>query len=442
MERTRNSISGECLQIFKNSAWLLLERGFTLLATAIIGIWMARYLGPEQFGLFSYALALVSLFLPLAQCGLEEIAVREVVKEPEAEGEILGSAAVINLLGSMALVALAMATQYILAPLDTSTLLLVAILSLGFMFQALESPDYVFQARLQSRISALARNTATGLGTALKAGVMLSGGSVALLAAASSLQRGCTGALILLGYKRSGGRPASWRCTGGRMLGLLSQSWIHLLQAFAILSFLRIDQVMLQEMKGPQAVGTYAVAVRLTEVWYTVPHVLGISLFPGIIERVRAGRHVLLPYMQTIYALLIWTALLAAGTVTLFSREIVDLLFGAAYHDAAPILSLQIWSGVMIFFIVARQKLLTAENKLLLGLCIDVGVFAINIPLNLLLIPGYGGLGASMASLGAMAAAQVLACFFSPTIRTSLWMFAKALAAPLRLVTRNARSRP
>ena len=64
-----------------------LRMGFGLL----IGVWVARYLGPEKFGLLNYAIAFVSLFNVFATLGLNNIVVRELVRKPSEKGEILGT---------------------------------------------------------------------------------------------------------------------------------------------------------------------------------------------------------------------------------------------------------------------------------------------------------------------------------------------------------------
>ncbi|MDE5124445.1 MAG: oligosaccharide flippase family protein, partial [Trichodesmium sp. St19_bin1] len=87
----RQKINPNSQQIIGNTAWLLgdkfLRMGFGLL----IGVWVARYLGPEKFGLLNYAIAFVSLFNVFATLGLNNIVVRELVRKPSEKGEILGT---------------------------------------------------------------------------------------------------------------------------------------------------------------------------------------------------------------------------------------------------------------------------------------------------------------------------------------------------------------
>ena len=76
---------------FTNTSWLLGERILRMAISLFVGIYVARYLGPERFGLLSYALSFVSLFSALASLGLDDILVRELVNQPEKRQNLLGT---------------------------------------------------------------------------------------------------------------------------------------------------------------------------------------------------------------------------------------------------------------------------------------------------------------------------------------------------------------
>jgi O-antigen/teichoic acid export membrane protein len=62
-----------------------------MLAGFFVGVWVARYLVPENYGILSYSLAFVALFQGIAKLGLDGIVVRELVKFPEKRDEFLGT---------------------------------------------------------------------------------------------------------------------------------------------------------------------------------------------------------------------------------------------------------------------------------------------------------------------------------------------------------------
>src|SRR5690554_5990569 len=67
----------------KNSAWMMAEYAFKVLAAIFVTIYVARYLGPVDFGLLSYALAVVAISMAVSRLGMESILVRELSRFPE-----------------------------------------------------------------------------------------------------------------------------------------------------------------------------------------------------------------------------------------------------------------------------------------------------------------------------------------------------------------------
>ena len=59
------------VMIVDNIGWLFIDRFLRMGVGLLVGVWVARYLGPAQFGMLNYALAFVALFGVVAtRCGL------------------------------------------------------------------------------------------------------------------------------------------------------------------------------------------------------------------------------------------------------------------------------------------------------------------------------------------------------------------------------------
>ena len=78
------------MEYFKNSSWMIFEYIVKIISVFFVTIYIARYLGPESFGLLTYALAILSIFMVLSRLGMESILVREVSKSKEKTSLILG----------------------------------------------------------------------------------------------------------------------------------------------------------------------------------------------------------------------------------------------------------------------------------------------------------------------------------------------------------------
>ncbi len=85
---------------FANTSWLLGERILRMIVSLFVGIYVARYLGPERFGLLSYANSFVGLFTAIATLGLDGIVVRELVKLPRQRDKLLGTSFLLKVAGA------------------------------------------------------------------------------------------------------------------------------------------------------------------------------------------------------------------------------------------------------------------------------------------------------------------------------------------------------
>ena len=120
------------------------EQILRLIAGLFVGVWVARYLGTEQFGIFSYAIAFAAIFSSIAKLGLDGILVRDLVREPNQRDIYLGTAFWLKLAGALiTLGAVALATQ--LTSNNRTTSLYILIIASGPIFQSFEVVDFYFQ---------------------------------------------------------------------------------------------------------------------------------------------------------------------------------------------------------------------------------------------------------------------------------------------------------
>jgi O-antigen/teichoic acid export membrane protein len=163
--------------------------------------------------------------------------------------------------------------------------------------------------------------------------------------------------------------------------------------------YMKIDQVMIKNMMSEESVGYYAAAVRLCEAWYFIPVTLCNAIFPAIVNAKNVSEEFYNNRMQKLYDLLTWMAIGIAVPVTIFSGQIIQLLFGNEFSPAAPVLTIYIWAGVAVFLGVASSQYLINENLTKLSFIRTLVGMILNVVLNLILIPLYGIIGSSIATL-------------------------------------------
>jgi O-antigen/teichoic acid export membrane protein len=428
----REKLEGrEYLQdVLGNTGWLLADRAVRMAGGVLVGVWVARYLGPTQFGLLSFAIAFVALFSALAGLGLDGIVIRDLVRDPANADEILGTAFVLRLLSGALTFLVVLAAIFLLRPGDTLTCWLVGITAGGMIFSAFDTIDLSFQANVQSRFSVYAKSSAFVLASAAKVGCILAKAPLVAFAAAGFAEIVIGSVGLLITYRASGRRVRSWKSEGHTAFRLLMDSWPLILSGFAIMVYMRIDQVMIGEMVGSTEVGVYSVAVQLVEAWYFLPMIVTSSVFPAIVEAREMGESAFYGRLQRLYNLMAFMAYAIALPVTFLAAWVVRLLYGTAYVKAGPMLAVLIWSILFTNLGVARSTFLTTMNWTRVHfLTVALGAL-INVALNFVLIPAYGGMGAVIASCAAYWFASHGACLVYSPLKKTGFMMTKAMLYP------------
>jgi O-antigen/teichoic acid export membrane protein len=414
-------------KILNNTVWLLADRVLRLSVGVVIEIAIARYLGPDQFGLISYAIALVALFSTLSTLGLDSIVIRDIVRQPEAKNALLGTAFTLKWIASGFTWLLVVGVVFLLRPGDSLTHWLVGITAAGILFQAFDTIDLWFQSQVQTKYTVFAKTTAFITLSLVKVGLIHVHAPVIAFAWTSFLEA-VLGALgLIVTYGLSGAFITTWRSHGALAKRLLQDSYPMILSGLVIMVYMRIDQLMLAEKVGNQAVGIYSAAVKLAEAWYFIPTVIVSSTFPSIVQAKQLSEAMFEQRLQRLYQLMALLAYLVAIPTSIFSNWIVQILFGSAYAESGPILAVLIWAGIIVNLGVARSSFLTTMNWTKVHLLtVSIGCL-INVLLNLILIPPYAGMGAAIATCIAYFFATYGACFLYKPLWKTGWMLTKAM---------------
>lgn len=419
-------------RILGNSGWLLLERVVKAGIGLAIAVWLARFLGPESFGAYNFAIAFVLLFSELTTLGLNGIVTRDVVEEPESLDSVLGTAFGLRAIGGVAGVAATAVTIWLLRPDDLQIQVLVLIYASATLFRALEVVDLFFQARLQARVPVIARIAATVVYAATTAAFILAEMPLLWFMTAKALELVVMNLGFLILYAVGGWDARRWRFVGGRATSMLRQSWPLVISGFGATINLKIDQVMLGQMSGDRSVGIYVVAAQLSEVWFFIPIALMGSLFPVLVDSRRRDRAEYRDRLQLTYDVFAWMAIAIAAGVTLVAPWVIRFLYGDPYAAASTILAVHIWGAVFIFMRAVLSKWLIMERLFIFSL-VTHGFGAIaNVAANLLLIPHYDGLGAAYATLISYAGSSFFALWLHPATWPAAAMMSRALIAPAR----------
>lgn len=406
-----------------SSSWLLLESLLRLGLTAVVSFWIARQLGPADFGLLNVASALAAILFAAASLGLEVPTVVRLARGDDA-GAVLGSVLGLRFAAAIAALLLAAGATFTMRPGDAraqTVMLIVALSVLGYVPMVL---DCAFKAAVEAGPPARARMATTLLAALAKVAVLITGAGVVAMAWTVLLE--ALLASLLMGWAWWRHRPAPIAAATGAKTRvvlhfdsdlaamLMRQSWPLLGAAAAATLQLKSDVVLLGHLTTDLQAGHYALAQKLSEVLYIVPVVLVDSVYPMLARRtgsaVAAGDE---KQDQLMFDLAGAAGVLCSAACVLLAGPLIVGVFGTAYEDTV---SLWQWHGLTCTAValdVSRQRWLVAHglqhqalHSALLGACLACG-------LNLLLIPVYGA--------PAAAAVAVLAWWGAGLLATVAW---------------------
>ena len=409
-----------------NASWLLGERLMRLVLGLTVAVLVARYLGPARLGLLQYAISFVAIFGTAARLGLDEILIRELNNQPDERDALLGTAVVLTQLASVAvLVPIAGATQ--LTRSDSETLLLIAVIAAGFVVQPLQMIQAHFHAQVQAKFVSIAGIISFFVCNALRIVLLALRAPLVWFAGVYFVEHAVRSLGLVALYLRAGLSPLRWRFSGPWALRLLRDSWPQILSGVMVMIYIRIDQIMLKEMLNAEAVGQYAAAVRISEVWYFVPVSIMQALYPAILNARKADYALYLRRLRQLTDLMVWLGVVVALCTALLADWLVVLLYGPQFAEAAQVLALHIWGGIFVGVSLAASRWYFAENMLRMHLLNTLLGAALNVALNYLLIPRYGPRGAALATLCSQAFAGYLVMAFVPRSRPLFWAATRSL---------------
>ena len=411
---------------FANTSWLLGERALRIAVSLFVGIYVARYLGPERFGLLSYALSFVGIFVALATLGLDEVVVRELIKTPEQREKILGTSFLLKLVGTLLMWA-AILVAIPLTENDLQTNILIIIIAFGTVFQAFNVIDLNFQAKVKSKYVVHAQFVQLIISSIVKIILVVNEAPLIWFASVYSLDVIVLAMGLVFAYLYNGDNIFSWKWSFETSKYLLHDSWPLILAGVVISVYMKIDQVMIKEMLGAKEVGLYAAAVKLSEAWYFIPMAIASSLFPAIINAKVYQKEVYYQRLQKLYDLMVWIAIAIALPTTFLSTLVVEFLYGKEYLGSSSVLIIHIWTAVFVFLGVASSKYLLAENFIKKTFYRTFIGALLNIIMNYYLIGIIGIQGAAISTLVSHFFAAYLYDFFDKDLRNMFIFKTKSL---------------
>ncbi|MBE0668835.1 MAG: polysaccharide biosynthesis C-terminal domain-containing protein, partial [Bacteroidales bacterium] len=191
--------------------------------------------------------------------------------------------------------------------------------------------------------------------------------------------------------------------------GIIISGLPYALVVFAMTLYWRIDSVLIERLLPDGAVqaGNYAQAFRLFDAFAMIPVMFGGILLP-IFSKEHAAGNDITPLASLASGMLLTPVGIIAVTMATFPGEILDLLYTSPVESAIQPYRFMMITLIPVALTYIYSTMLTAAGLMRKLGMITVGALALNITLNLLLIPSLTGTGAAAASLATQILVAVL----------------------------------
>jgi PST family polysaccharide transporter len=420
--------------ISKNIGWLFFDRIFRLGIGLIVGVWVARYLGPVSFGKWNYAIALTSLLSTFALMGLDSLIVRDIIDKPNDKLEILGTSLFIRVIGSSVVTIISCLIVFLTDKKDSELLIIVFLTSFSYVFLSFDVIDFYFQSRVESKYTVLAKFIAFILCSSFRVIALLYKMPLIVFVALALVEVFLGACLLIFFYvKKTQFNPINWSINFTFFKQKLIEAWPLILSGMVIMIYMRIDQIMLKQLIDEKAVGIYSAAVRISELWYVIPMAISTSVYPNLIMLKGKDNALYLKRFEQLYSVFFIISFGIGVLVTIFSSNIIGLLYGHNYYESAFILKINIWAGVFVFLGVASSNYMVIENLNKLSFYRTLLGAILNVLLNFILIPKYSGAGAAIATLISYAVAGYFSIILFPATRPLFRSMSKAIFNSFRI---------
>ncbi len=412
-------------RILNNATWIIACKIVQSILSFIVGTLTVRYLGPTNYGVITYAVSVISFLLPIMQLGLNNTLVKEFIRNPNNEGEILGTALIINIISSLFSMAGAISFVSIANAGERETIIVCALYSLVLLFQATEMTVYWFQSKLQSKYPSIATLIAYVAVTIYKVYLLVTGRSVVWFAFSYVLDFFLISIILLVIYKKLSTQKLSINWNIGRQM--LSRSKYYIVPSLMVVVFQHTDRIMLKLMVSDTETGLFSAAITCTGMTGFVFHAIIDSARTVILETKEQTPELYERRVVQLYSIITAFALTQSICITILAKPIIYLLYGKAFLAAVPILQLAVWYDTFGYYSSVRNIWILAEEKQKHLTKINIVGALANVVFNACLIPALGGIGAAIASIISQFFTNVIIGFVYKPIRRNNYLMLKSL---------------
>ncbi|MGE5409581.1 MAG: flippase [Clostridiales bacterium] len=385
--------------ITKNVLSLSIGQGASFVLNFFSIVLAARYLGVSDFGTFTSLLAVTTILSKVIDFGFTPIVFRETTKFNKLD--LLNKAILIRIFSFFCIIVVYNLVSYILkfplVEILLSNLLLFNIILSSKYANIRELLEIPFKADLKMHFPMLF-NVIDNLILLVMVVLMPFIHGKLYYFTFAYLISNLPGFLFMIYLLR---KKYNFKFS----LNLNRSSWLIResmpIFGFVVLSTLyqQLDILIIKYLNSTFSVGIFSVATRLTMPLNIIPSAITYSVLPIIISNLQNGSISNEKIYKFVYKLLFLISFAIAAVISFKANSIVTLLFGKEYTDSSLSTSILAWTQIFIFHSFFTMDLLTVYNKQKYNFQYSLLLILINLAANILLIPKFSYVGASVSRL-------------------------------------------
>lgn len=409
----------------KNASWLIAGKVIQMLLSVFVSILTARYLGPSNYGLISYGTAYTTFFAALCGLGINAIIIKNFVDHPDEQGEAIGSALLMRFVSSLLSAMMIIGIVFVIDNDEPLTIVVVALCSLGSIFNIFDTFNYWFQNRYQSKVTSIVTLIAYIVTSAYKIVLLILDKDVRYFALATSVDYIVVAVLLFWAYKRHGGSKLKFSFRKSKEL--LSLSYNYILSTMMVAIYGQTDKLMLKQFLGESEVGYYATAVSVCSMWTFVLQAVIDSMYPTVLRLHADNKEAFDRKNKQLYAIVFYVSCAVSVLFLIFGDWGITTFYGDKYAPAGLPLKIITWYTAFSFLGVARNAWIVSEGKQRYLKYMYLGAAILNIILNCVFIPSMRSAGAALASLITQMFTSFIMPYFFKEMRPNVKLMFEAI---------------
>lgn len=414
------------MNILQNLIWAMSGKVATLFSGLFVGILVARYLGPEQYGLMNYVISYVFLFQTISVFGLDNIEIREEARQGSDHNTIIGTALAIRIVISVMCIVLCVATSIVLDG-DAFTTTLVAVYSSSILLNTLSVIRNYFFSIVENKYVVKSEISRTVIGMLIKCALLYFHVSLEWFVVAYAFDGVLLASGYMVSYRNRVGSMRKWRYDKECAKLLVRESFPLMLTSAAFIIYQRIDQVMIGQMISKESVGHFSVASKFVEILLYIPMIFAQTVAPVLVKAREKSSEEYYRKGMLFMNISFWCSMIASAVVSVIAYWLIVIPFGEQYLPAVAILQVMSFKAASVALSNTAGTMLVVEGLQRWAIFRDTIGCIVCVGMNYLLLPRYGVVAAAVVAILSNIASGYLADCIIPQYRHLFIMQTKTI---------------